>query len=475
MQLNLPEFNKANILVVGDVMLDKYIYGDTSRISPEAPVPVFSLVSEDIRLGGAANVALNLSNIGCNVSLMGFIGFDSESSKILKILELEKIDNRLIRLENFSTILKTRLVSKSQQLLRIDKEKKITNSESETLLYEFKKIYKNYDLILFSDYDKGALQSIQELILLCKDSSIKVIVDPKQKDFKKYSGVDLITPNLREFEMMVGHCRSEEELRLNSEKLIKDLSVNALLVTRGENGVSLFKNNGEYFSYKALALDVFDVTGAGDTLIAFTSACLAVGLSFKDSIYLANIAAGKAVNKFGTATVSVEEIKEFLQNENYDNCPIVSLSQLKIIIKKEKNAGNKIVMTNGCFDILHSGHTYYLKEAKKLGDKLIVAINSDDSVKKLKGNNRPINNLIDRSKVISSLKCVDWVIYFDELTPESLIKELSPDILVKGGDYELSEIVGSDYVLKNGGEVKTISFKEGFSSSKIIKKIKKFN
>ena len=464
--------NKANILVVGDVMLDKYIYGDTSRISPEAPVPVFSLESEDIRLGGAANVALNLSNIGCNVSLMGFIGFDTESSKILKILELEKIDNRLIRLENFSTILKTRLVSKSQQLLRIDKEKKVTNSESEPLLYEFKKIYKNYDLILFSDYDKGALQSIQELILLCKDSNIKVIVDPKQKDFKKYSGADLITPNLREFEMMVGHCANEEELRLNSEKLIKDLSLNALLVTRGENGVSLLKNNGEYFSYKALALDVFDVTGAGDTLIAFTSACLAVGLSFKDSIYLANIAAGKAVNKFGTATVSVEEIKEFLQNENYDNCPIVSLSQLKIIIKKEKNAGNKIVMTNGCFDILHSGHTYYLKEAKKLGDKLIVAINSDNSVKKLKGNNRPVNNLIDRSKVISSLKCVDWVIYFDELTPESLIKELSPDILVKGGDYELSEIVGSDHVLKNGGEVKTITFKEGFSSSKIIKKIK---
>ena len=319
------------------------------------------------------------------------------------------------------------------------------------------------------------MQSIQELILLCKDSSIKVIVDPKQKDFKKYSGVDLITPNLREFEMMVGHCANEEELRLNSEKLIKDLSINALLVTRGENGVSLLKNNGEYFSYKALALDVFDVTGAGDTLIAFTSACLAVGLPFKDSIYLANIAAGKAVNKFGTATVSVEEIKEFLQNEDNYNCPIVSLSQLKIIIKKEKNAGNKIVMTNGCFDILHSGHTYYLKEAKKLGDKLIVAINSDDSVKKLKGNNRPVNNLIDRSKVISSLKCVDWVIYFDELTPESLIKELSPDILVKGGDYELSEIVGSDYVLKNGGEVKTITFKEGFSSSKIIKKIKKFN
>ncbi len=473
MQLKLPQFKKTNILVVGDVMLDKYIFGDTSRISPEAPVPVFSFKNDEIRLGGAANVALNLSNINCNVSLMGFVGADSEANKIIEIIDSRKIDNQLIKIDNYSTTIKTRIVSRSQQLLRIDKEQNLSLKESKRLIPKFKNIFKNYDLILFSDYDKGALKSIQELINLCKESKIKVVVDPKQYHFEKYSGVDLMTPNLNEFQKMVGNCRNEEELKLKSKKLIKKLSLDAILVTKGEEGVSLTKKNGEYFSYKAIELDVYDVTGAGDTLIAFTSACLAVGLTYQESIYFANIAAGKAVNKFGTATVLAEEIREFLDAKSSNHSRVSSLSKLKNILKKEREMGNKIVMTNGCFDILHTGHTFYLEEAKKLGDILIVAINSDNSIKKLKGDNRPINDLPERTLLISSLKSVDWVIPFDELTPEYIIKEINPDVLVKGGDYELSQIVGADHVLKNGGEVKTINFKEGFSSSKIINKIKK--
>jgi D-beta-D-heptose 7-phosphate kinase/D-beta-D-heptose 1-phosphate adenosyltransferase len=466
--MNLKNLKKGKVIVFGDVILDKYIMGSIDRISPEAPVPVLRPSNEEIRLGGAANVALNLSSLGIKATLIGVTGKDGDSRVVNELLKKNKIKIAL-RKSLHPTISKTRLLSAQQQILRIDEEE---NFSEEDWKFTLELFYKHISLndvsaLVLSDYGKGTLKDTALLIKKAKAKGKIVLVDPKGKDFSKYKGADIITPNLSEFEDVVGRVGSEADLTKKGKALIKALNLNALLITRGPEGMTLLQNKkGKVLrsDFPTQARDVFDVSGAGDTVIAALAGGLAGGFDLGDSIRMANIAAGIVVAKLGTATVTPQEINPFLEKEK----PYLTLEEVGPYKDDLKDSNKKIVFTNGCFDILHAGHVEYLEKAKALGDKLIVGINSDSSVSKLKGKNRPINKLIHRAKVLSSLRCVDKVVMFDENTPLKLIKTLQPDLLVKGGDYKVKDIVGYKEVTGCGGSVVTIPLVKGLSTTKIL-------
>ncbi|MFI3256643.1 MAG: bifunctional D-glycero-beta-D-manno-heptose-7-phosphate kinase/D-glycero-beta-D-manno-heptose 1-phosphate adenylyltransferase HldE [Psittacicella sp.] len=463
------------MLVIGDIMLDKYIYGDTSRISPESPVPIVKYTDENAKLGGASNVALNVKTLGANCATLGFIGNDENGKIIENILSENNITSFNIKVQDLPTITKLRILSRNQQLLRVDFEEKFSKAPHDLLIGKLEEIIDNYDIVILSDYAKGTLDKSLEIIKICNKASKKVLVDPKGVDFSKYKGAYILTPNMHEFiealpfKENIDPTNSELILK-KSLKLIEDHKLENLLVTKSEHGMSIVSAS-KIQDIPTNAKEVFDVTGAGDTVIATLSCALGVGKNINEACYIANIAAGIVVGKLGTSAISSSELNLYIKSNNniLDN---LTLNQLKCLIKNAKDKGEKIVMTNGCFDIIHSGHLNYLKEAKSLGDRLIVAINSDSSVKRLKGEKRPINKSQERLEMIASLKSVDWVIEFDELTPENIINELKPDILVKGGDYTIDTIVGANFILNNGGEVKVLKFKDGFSTTKLIEKIK---
>ena len=469
--MNLKMLSKGNVLVFGDVILDGYISGSVNRVSPEAPVPVLNPYEEEVRLGGAGNVALNLSSLGSKVTLIGVTGRDNSSMQIKELLQKNSINNALCKSDN-PTISKLRYLAGQQQLIRIDNEEEFTEADWVVSLKNYKKhikLKKNHVLVI-SDYGKGTLRNIPLLIKEAKKLNKIILVDPKGDDFSKYKSADIITPNFIEFERVVGKVRDESDVRRKGKELIRSLKLSALLITRGSEGMTLLENKkGKIVrcDFPTEAQDVFDVSGAGDTVIASVAAGLAGGFSLSESIKLANIAAGIVVGKSGTASVSLDEISPFLnKTESY-----ITLQEAKSYSMELQQSGKKIVFTNGCFDILHAGHVEYLEAAKQLGDKLIVGINSDESVRKLKGKDRPINKLINRAKVIGSLKCVDAVVVFDETTPIKLIKAIKPNVLVKGGDYKVKEIVGYEEITKLGGKVKTIPLVPGLSTTKIISKM----
>ena len=469
--MNLKMLSKGNVLVFGDVILDRYISGSVNRVSPEAPVPVLNPYEEEVRLGGAGNVALNLSSLGSKVTLIGVTGRDNSSMQIKELLQKNSINNALCKSDN-PTISKLRYLAGQQQLIRIDNEEEFTEADWVVSLKNYKKhikLKKNHVLVI-SDYGKGTLRNIPLLIKEAKKLNKIILVDPKGDDFSKYKSADIITPNFIEFERVVGKVRDESDVRRKGKELIRSLKLRALLITRGSEGMTLLENKkGKIVrcDFPTEAQDVFDVSGAGDTVIASVAAGLAGGFSLSESIKLANIAAGIVVGKSGTASVSLDEISPFLnKTESY-----ITLQEAKSYSTELQQRGKKIVFTNGCFDILHAGHVEYLEAAKQLGDKLIVGINSDESVRKLKGKDRPINKLINRAKVIGSLKCVDAVVVFDETTPIKLIKAIKPNVLVKGGDYKVKEIVGYEEITKLGGKVKTIPLVPGLSTTKIISKM----
>ena len=319
---------------------------------------------------------------------------------------------------------------------------------------------------------KGTLKDVQKMIQIARKANVPVLIDPKGTDFERYRGATLLTPNMSEFEAVVGKCDSEEEIIEKGLKLISDIELTALLVTRSEKGMTLLRPNQEPFHLPTLAKEVFDVTGAGDTVISVLATALADGRSFEESCYLANVAAGIVVGKLGTSTVSTVELENAIHGRSETGFGIMSESQLKMAVDHAKARGEKIVMTNGCFDILHPGHVSYLENARKLGDRLIVAVNTDDSVKRLKGESRPINNLNARMAVLAGLASVDWVVSFDEDTPQRLIGDILPDLLVKGGDYKPEEIAGSKEVWANGGDVRVLNFENGCSTTNVIEKIK---
>ena len=466
--MDLKELQKGKVIVFGDIMLDKYLSGSIDRISPEAPVPVLNPSSEEIRLGGAANVALNLSSLGVKTTLLGVTGKDDDSEKIIDLLKLNKIRFSLRR-SVVPTISKTRLLSSQQQLLRIDEEEKFLDADWKASLGKFLKLVnqENNKVFVLSDYGKGTLMDTKLIIRRAKAKGKIILIDPKGKDFSKYVGADLITPNLNEFMEVVGKITSEKELTKKGKNLIKSLKLKALLITRGPDGMTLLENKNNKIKrtdFPTQAKDVFDVSGAGDTVIASVASGLAADFTLEESIRLANIAAGIVVAKLGTASVYLDEIRPYYEKR----IPYLNLEGARTLVELFRERNQKIVFTNGCFDILHAGHVEYLEAAKSKGDKLIVGINSDRSVAQLKGSKRPINKLIHRAKVLGSLRCVDEVVMFDEETPIKLIKSLKPDFLVKGGDYKVQDIVGYDVVSKYGGSVITIPLIKGLSTTKIL-------
>lgn len=449
-------------------MLDEYLYGSVNRVSPEAPVPVFDYEGSKNFLGGAANVASNLSTLGSQVGLLSLTGND-ETFEILKNELLKKdIKNYLISDKKIKTIKKTRIVTGGHQLLRLDKELDFNLKEKNyvDLKNKYKEIILSYDVVIISDYNKGVLKEVKDLISIGKSESKIIVVDPKGDCFEKYFGADMITPNLKEFTNVVGAFDGENELIKKGIKLKESYQFKNILITRSEKGMTLINSNNDVSNYLASEKTVYDVTGAGDTVIASLAACLSTQMSIEDSVKISNIAAGIVVSKSGTSSVTIEELNKSESN-------IFNSSNLDILKKIIGTNSNKIVFTNGCFDILHPGHIKSLRQAADLGDILIVGLNSDNSVKRLKGSNRPVNNENTRSEVLSNLSFVDYVIIFEDDNPLSIIEAIKPNIIAKGGDYKKEEVVGSNFVESYGGKVELLDFVEGYSSSDIISKIQK--
>ena len=460
----------AHVVVAGDVMLDRYLFGFTDRISPEAPVPVVHVQETDDRAGGAANVAVNLASLGVTTRLVGVVGKDDAADSLQAILKNRGIQCNFHRVDDRPTITKTRVQSRGQQLIRLERENTAA-MPGDAVVSVLRKSIKGAGAVVLSDYGKGALSSVTTMIDVCRDAKIPVLVDPKGTDFSKYRGATLITPNQAEFEVVAGACSSDDELVQRARAMLDDLDLNALLVTRSEKGMLLLESDMAPVFLSTQAREVYDVTGAGDTVIAMLAGALASGASLASAAALANIAAGLVVRKIGVATVTPGEIRVSLHQRGQGGRGLVGPDELKLMVAESRDRSERIIMTNGCFDVLHAGHVSYLEEAKSLGDRLIVAVNDDESVRRLKGESRPINALEDRLLVLAGLAAVDWVVPFSDDTPAALIAAVLPDVLVKGGDYDPNEIAGAKDVLQNGGEVRILAFRDGHSSSRIIDKL----
>lgn len=470
MTIRIPDFSETRVIVAGDVMLDRYLFGSTGRISPEAPVPVVHVQETDDRPGGAANVAVNLAALGVATSLVGVVGKDSAADSLASILGKQSIECAFVIADDRPTITKTRVQSRGQQLIRLDEENAAA-MPGDTMTSMLKGTLDGAGAVVLSDYGKGALADVAGMIAACRDAGVPVLVDPKGSDFSKYRGATLITPNQSEFEAVAGKSDSDQDLVARARAMLDDLELDALLVTRSEKGMLLVEAGGEPLFLSTQAREVFDVTGAGDTVIATLAGALASGQNLSSAAALANIAAGLVVRKIGVATVTPGEISAALHERGQGGRGLVELDTLLALMQESRGRDERIVMTNGCFDVLHAGHVAYLEEAKSIGDRLIVAVNDDDSVRRLKGESRPINALEDRLLVLAGLAAVDWVVPFSEDTPANLISALLPDVLVKGGDYKPEEIAGANEVLQNGGEVRVLAFRDGQSSSRIIDRL----
>lgn len=465
-----------SILVVGDIMLDTYYTGDVRRISPEAPVPVFRKKAERCALGGAANVAANLVAAGQRVSIMSIIGNDNTGEKLRSIFESQGINTDLIIALKRHTTEKTRfLASNNQQVFRLDVEDTDPLSENDcrSFLDVLEKTITDYDLILLSDYLKGlfTFDFTQGAIKIAREKNIPVIIDVKDLKYEKYNQATLIKPNLKELHVLTGkEVGTDEEIVSASRELKDACKCDYVLTTCGGRGMVLV-GDGEPYFIEAFGQEVYDVTGAGDTTIAYLGACMANGYSVRESVDIANLAAGIQVSKVGTSSVYWPEIRKRMEEQTDGTIHKIINDQMVHSFRKD-HADKKIVFTNGCFDILHIGHIRYLQEAAKLGDLLIVGLNSDESVRRLKGSERPINNEKDRAEMLGSLRFVDYVAVFSDDTPLELINVIQPDVLVKGGDYKPEDVVGREEVLARGGRLAIIPFIEGQSTTEIIEKIK---
>ena len=464
-------FAKAKVIVAGDVLLDRYFKGKVSRISPEAPVPVVHVDNKENRLGGAANVALNLSGWGIKPYLFGVIGKDREGTTIRQLIKQSNIKDNLTITAKSITTTKLRVVS-SQQLLRLDFEDDLS-AEAERMNKSLIKKLRFTDLLILSDYNKGSLADIEPIIAAAKKQGAFVIIDPKRKDFSPYKGADVLTPNYAEFVAVVGDCGDEQEFLSKARNMVKQLKLKALLITRGSDGMSLVMQDRTY-NIPAQVREVYDVTGAGDTVVAVLGAAIGAGMKLEEATELASVAAGISVTKSGTGVIGYDDVVRPLAGPLADDVPYVSSDELVKQINTERSNGHKIVFTNGVFDILHAGHVTYLRQAAQLGDRLVVAINDDKSARGLKGKNRPINNLRARAEVLKGLRQVDWVVPFSEKTPEVLLHKIKPDLLVKGGDYKKrTDVVGYDIVESYGGKVKILSHTADVSTTSTIARIKK--
>ncbi len=472
MLVKTPRFGTARIIVIGDVMLDRYWSGQALRISPEAPVPVVKVKAVEDRIGGAGNVALNIAKLGGKVTLLGVVGDDAESKILRELLEAEGVVCDFVVEQSLRSICKLRVMAQHQQLLRLDFEDTPIKFDQDVLKKALIRHFPENDVVVFSDYGKGTLADVQAYIIAAKQAGIKVLVDPKGVNYQRYAQADLITPNLAELQAVVGVCGNDQQFIEKGRTLLAQYQISTLLLTRGEAGMTLIEND-QVHSLPAQAKDVFDVTGAGDTVIAVMALGVSLGMPLSESMYLANLAGGIVVGKLGTSTVSLQELTRAMHGDRDSLYGIVSEEELAKILARAKAHDEKIIMTNGCFDLLHAGHVAYLEQAKALGDRLCVAVNSDASVKQLKGESRPINGLQERMTVLAALACVDWVVAFTEETPERLYCALLPDVIVKGGDYSPEQVAGGDCVIKAGGEVKILQFVDGQSTTAMINKARK--
>jgi D-beta-D-heptose 7-phosphate kinase/D-beta-D-heptose 1-phosphate adenosyltransferase len=473
--------SKQHALVIGDVMLDRYLMGEVGRISPEAPVPVVLIKSEEARAGGASNVAANLALLGISTRLVGCVGVDAEAKTLSQLIKASGIKANLIASKVRPTIAKTRILGGHQQMLRLDQEDSANFSAADNmgLLQVLKvELAEKPSVVILSDYAKGLLSETicQQIISQCQLQKIPVLVDPKGTDYNKYKGATALTPNKKEAAEACHTNNQDIDLIGKVTALKTKLGLSFMAVTRGEEGISLIegdttKNNA--YHLPATAQQVFDVSGAGDTVIATLAAGLMHGLTPLQSLELANIAAGVVVGKVGTVPVTRTDLLEALtaKQGNQQAHKICDLAELNLKVNAWKQAKQKIVFTNGCFDLLHAGHVTYLEAAKKRGDKLILGLNTDRSVSAIKGPSRPVVHENDRARVLAALESVDAVILFDEDTPLKLIKAIKPDVIAKGSDYTANQVVGGKEVQSWGGEIALIELVEGRSTSNIIRKL----
>ena len=467
--MKIPRFDNAHILTIGDAMLDRYWHGDTHRLSAEAPIPVIEVTGIEDRPGGAANVALNVATLGAASSLIAATGEDEMSDILESKLRSSGIDCHFIKVEGMSTITKVRLVSRSQQMIRADFET-LFDIDGNQVVKEMN-LVPEYDSVILSDYDKGLFSNPSSIIENARKRGRPVLVDPKFKSFSAYQGATVLKPNTLELKNAVGDWSSEAEMLKKCRSLMTSIGCDAMLVTRAAEGMTLIELHEETH-FPAQTREVYDTSGAGDTVIAVLAASLASRQTLKDSVALANIAAGIVVSHFGVTSVSGPELRAEVDLAGPAGKGKMSGEQLVAAVQVSRSRGERVVFTNGCFDILHAGHVNYLSDAKREGDRLIVAINSDESVHRLKGEGRPINPLDRRMTMLAGLASVDWVVSFDGDTPEELLRMLNPDVLAKGGDYAIDQVVGADIVRSAGGEVKVLSLVEDCSTSALVEKIR---
>lgn len=473
----IKNIKTKKILVIGDIMLDNYYYGKSTRISPEAPVPILLQKDNKKVPGGAANVALNLRRANQNVTIMSVIGDDVEGKELLKILHSEKIDTSLIIKDNDGcTIVKNRFIGQNNmQMFRFDQEinKHISDNNNNLLMKLFENKIDDCDLIIISDYNKGLLNqnNTAKFIEIANKHGKKVLVDIKEPNYNKYKGAYLIKPNLDELSQITNlTIQDENDILVAARELKKNTDCQYVLVTRGKDGMSLLINN-EIKNIECVSKEVYDVTGAGDTVISYLAVGVANNFDLSDSVTISNYAAGVKVSKMGTYGVKPEDIIDYIIDSNniLDSDKIITIDKLEKILETKRT--KKIVFTNGCFDIFHVGHLRYLKESSKQGDLLIIGVNSDSSVKRLKGKNRPIVPELERMELLSSLSFVSYVVMFDDDTPYEIIKRIKPNIITKGGDYAPENVVGKDIVEENGGKVVILPLVENKSTTNIIDKI----
>ena len=474
----LERLRQCKVLVVGDLMLDEYLWGGAERISPEAPVPVVDVRTEERRLGGAGNVALNLATLGCQVVIAGVTGADNDGDVMRQLFAAYGLDaTAVLACPGRRTTRKTRVIAQHQQMVRIDRElcDSLSAEQEQALLRGIRAALPGCQALVVSDYLKGTLTDglLTAIIALGRELAIPVVIDPKGRDYSKYHGATLLTPNRKEVHAATGiDVHDDQSLLLAGRTLRRQLDLEALVLTRSEEGMTLFARSGEELHLATEAREVFDVTGAGDTVLAVIGAGLAAGLPLEAAARLSNLAAGIVVGKLGTSTVTPEEVLEVAgrQHLNADR-KIHERLTLARLLATRRAQGQRVVFTNGCFDLLHVGHVKYLQAARKLGDLLVLGLNSDVSVRRLKGPKRPLIGQDERAHILAALDCVDYVVVFDEDTPYELIKALHPDILVKGGDYSLAGVVGRELVESWGGRVELIRFVDGKSTTMLIDRI----
>jgi D-beta-D-heptose 7-phosphate kinase/D-beta-D-heptose 1-phosphate adenosyltransferase len=469
----LADFRAVPILVVGDVMLDRYWTGSSERLSPEAPVPVVRVGDEAERPGGAANVAVNVAGLEGRAAILGWVGDDADGRLLRTRLADLGVADLLLTDPAVRTVAKLRVLAHRQQMIRLDFERPVPERLAPRLTEAFVRALDDCRAVVLSDYGKGSLADVPTLVARARALGRPVLIDPKGRDYARYRGADALTPNLREFEAVVGAVGGEADLVRRAEELRAALDLGVLVVTRGEDGLSVFERGRPPLHVPAdNRREVADVTGAGDTVIATLAAARAAGWPWAEAARIANTAAGLVVGHLGAVAVRLEELRAALGGAGPSADRIVDEETLVARVAAARTRGERVVFTNGCFDLLHAGHVRYLEEARRMGDLLVVAVNDDDSVRALKGEGRPLQPLAARLEILAGLRSVDWVVAFSEPDPERLICRLRPDVLVKGGDYAGRPIAGGRCVEEYGGRVCTVGYVEGYSTSGLVARLR---